>query len=199
MSIYSTIFRSCSWSISNYQLEDHRIKLLVQFGVHNVLEGVGPLKFCRPSATNHPRHLPQEVVVFIFYHHWTRYMPRKVYLTELEGCWLGGRRNITQFKRYLAFSSIMSMLQNFVLTKFQIILTCKATAVRKLRGAHLLLCHVWRRFCFNCHKKWWSHLIVDNDQIDRKIAPHLLSLCGLIGDTAITLPKIVIKSIIRFS
>ena len=73
----------------------------------------------------------------------------------------------------------MSMLQNFVLTKF--ILTCKATAVRKLRGAHFLLCHVWRRFCFNCHKKWWSHLIVDNDQIDRKIAPHLLSLCGLIG------------------
>ena len=87
MSIYSTIFRSCSWSISNYQLGYHRIKLLVQFGIHNVFKGVAPLKFCRPRATNHPRHLPQEVVVFIFYHHWTRYMSRKVYLTELEGFW----------------------------------------------------------------------------------------------------------------
>ena len=132
-------------------------------------------------------------LAIIFHYHWIWYMSRKVYLTELEGCWLGGRRNITQFKRYLVFSSIMSMLQNFVLTKFQIILTCKATAVRKLRGAHLLLCHVWRRFCFNCHKKWWSHLIVDNDQIDRKIAPHFLSPGGLILGFHVTSEKTKIK------
>ena len=112
-------------------------------------------------------------------------MSRKVYLIDLEGFWLGVRRNIVQFKWYLAFYSIMSMLQNFVLTKFQIYLTYVMYG-----GFSVSLATT---------EKCWSHLIVDNDQRDRKIAPHLLSPCGLIGDTAITLPKIVIKSGIRFS
>ena len=47
--------------LSNYQLKDHKIKLLVQFGVQDC-KGVTPLKFCRPSTTHLPRHLQNEMV-----------------------------------------------------------------------------------------------------------------------------------------
>ena len=67
-------------------------------------------------------------------------MSRKVYLIELEGFWLGGRRNVIQFKWYLVLASIMSMLRNFVLTKFQIYLNLQSCSCPQMRAFSVMPC-----------------------------------------------------------
>ena len=54
-------------------------------------------------------------------------------LIEFEGFWPGVRRNIIQFKWYVVFSSIMSMLRNLVLTKFWIYLNLQSCSCPQIK------------------------------------------------------------------
>ena len=118
------------------------------------------------------------MIVIIFHYHWIWYMSRKVYLIELEGFWPGVRRNIIQLKWYLAFASTMSMFRNFVLTKFPIYLNLQSCSCPQIKSrAFSVLSFVICHFLF-CH----SGVFINSSQ-------EILITCGLIENSAMTLPK----------